>query len=144
MTDADHFRKLEAMYHGANCNRAYGPRLTVSGGKTELVIPVREDFFHAAGAVHGAVYFKALDDAAFFACNSLVRDVIVLTVSFHVLFMRPVSSGEIRAEGRVIQASERLILAESGVCDDQGREIARGTGCFVRSEIRLTEELGYR
>ena len=27
---------------------------------------VRPDFFHAAGAVHGSVYFKLLDDAAYF------------------------------------------------------------------------------
>ena len=144
MTDADHFRKLEAMYHGASCNRAYRPRMSVSEGRAELVIPVRDEFFHAAGAVHGSVLFKALDDAAFFACNSLVRDTIVLTVSFYVLFMRPVSSGELRSTGRVIQASERLLLAEASVSDDQGREVARGTGCFGKSRIRLGEELGYR
>jgi len=65
-------------------------------------------------------------------------------VSFHVLFLRPVSSGELRAEGRVVQVSDRLLLAESSACDDQGREIARGTGCFGKAKIRLTGELGYR
>jgi hypothetical protein len=35
---------------------------------------VRPDFFHAAHAVHGSVYFKALDDAAFFAVASLVQE----------------------------------------------------------------------
>jgi acyl-coenzyme A thioesterase PaaI-like protein len=34
---------------------------------------------HSIHAVHGSVYFKALDDAAFFAVNSLVEDVFVLT-----------------------------------------------------------------
>ena len=107
-------------------------------------LPASSSEAGAAGAVHGSVLFKALDDAAFFACNSLVRDVIVLTVSFHVLFMRPVSSGELRSTGRVIQASDKLLLAESCVCDDQGREVARGTGCFGKSRIRLAGELGYR
>ena len=37
---------------------------------------------HAAGAVHGSYYFKVLDDACYFAANSLVSDVFVLTVSF--------------------------------------------------------------
>jgi acyl-coenzyme A thioesterase PaaI-like protein len=39
--------------------------MCVDEGYAEVVIPVRQDLLHAAGAAHGAVYFKALDDAAF-------------------------------------------------------------------------------
>ncbi len=107
------------------------------------MIPVRPEFFHAAGAVHGSVYFKALDDAAFFAANSLVEDVFVLTASFNLYFTRPISAGEIRATGRVIHRSLRLILAESEATDARGRAIARGSGSFMRSEIRLGPDVGY-
>jgi acyl-coenzyme A thioesterase PaaI-like protein len=61
----DHFRKLEKMYHGAPINRFYDPRLVIEKGRTELKIPIKPEFFHAANATHGSVYFKALDDAAF-------------------------------------------------------------------------------
>ncbi len=104
---------------------------------------MREDFFHSAGAVHGAVYFKALDDVTFFAVQSLVEDQFVVTVSFNLYFTRPISSGEIRAHGRVVQSSPRLFIGEGELTDARGREIARGSGSFMPSRIPLGPEVGY-
>jgi len=143
MDPEEHYRRLERLYAVAPINRYYRPALTVSEGKAELVIPVREDFFHAAGAVHGSVYFKALDDSAFFAANSLVFDVFVLTASFNVYFTRPVSEGELRATGTVVHRSRNLIVAESVVLDSKGRPIGKGSGSFMRSQIALTAGIGY-
>lgn len=139
-----HFRKLERMYVTAPCNRYYRPRITVSEGATAISVPVRKKFFHAAGAVHGSVYFKILDDAAFFACNSLVRDFLVLTASFSVTLLRPVTAGTMRGEGKVLNASRNLMMAESRLFDAGGREVARGVGMFVRSRLRLSSAIGYR
>jgi uncharacterized protein (TIGR00369 family) len=144
MPDEDHFRKLERMYAQAPVNEYFRPTLHVSEGRAEVVLPVRQDFFHAAGGVHGAVYFKALDDAAFFAVSSLVEDVFVLTVSFTVYFTRPVSGGEMRAVGRVVHSSQRLFVAEAEVTDSEGRVVARGSGTFMKSNVPLTPEIGYR
>ena len=112
-------------------------------GYAEVVIPVRQDFFHAAGAVHGSVYFKALDDAAFFAVNSLVDDVFVLTVSFNIYLTRPISQGEMKAIGQVIHRSQRLFVAQSSLADSDGREIGLGSGTYMRSAIQLSPEIGY-
>lgn len=144
MTNDAHFRKLENMYHAAPCNQYYQPRLMVGEGQAEVIIPIRESLFHAAGAAHGSVYFKALDDAAFFSANSLVEDVFVLTTSLNVYLTRPVSSGEIRASGRVVCRSRGQLIAEAILYDSEDREIAVGTGCFRRSKIALTEKIGYR
>lgn len=140
----EHYRKLENMYHSAPCNEYYRPRLTISKGATELIIPVENKLFHAAGAVHGCAYFKALDDSAFFAANSLVEDVFVLTVSFNLHLMRPVTSGEMKARGKVIQFSKSLIMAESILYDCEENELAKGTGNFVKSKIPITPEIGYK
>lgn len=106
-------------------------------------MPVRREFFHAAQAVHGSVYFKALDDAAFFAVNSLVEDVFVLTVSFTVYLTRPVSQGTMKSIGRVVHASRRLYVAESQVYDEGNKVIATGSGTFLRSSISLDSQVGY-
>jgi len=140
---SDHFRKLERMYLSAPVNRSYSPRLEISEGRAVVEFEVGEQFFHAANAVHGAVYFKALDDSAFFAANSLVPERFVLTVSFSVYFTRPVSEGTLRAEGRVVHQSKNLLIAESVLLNGE-REVARGSGTFVPSKIELSEELGYR
>jgi uncharacterized protein (TIGR00369 family) len=104
---------------------------------------VRPDFFHAAHAVHGSVYFKALDDAAFFAVNSLVMDVFVLTVTYNVYLTRPVTEGIMTAAGRVVSRSKNLFVAEAEIVDGRGRSVGRGSGSFMRSTIPLSPDVGY-
>ncbi len=143
MTNEEHYRKLERLYASAPVNEYYAPTMRISEGQAEVTIPVRPHLFHAAGAVHGVVYFKALDDAAFFAVNSLVEDVFVLTASFNVYLTRPISEGEMKATGRVVYGSRRLFVGESVLVDANGQEIARGSGTFMPSSIRLSPEVGY-
>ncbi len=143
MSKDAHYRSLERMYASAPVNEYYRPTLHVSEGQAEVSVQVRPDFFHAAGAVHGSVYFKLLDDAAFFAVNSLVEDVFVVTVSFNLYLTRPVSVGELKAVGRVVHRSKRLYIAESQLVDADGESIARGSGVFMRSTIALSAEVGY-
>jgi len=144
MPKEEHFRRLESMYASAPINEFFRPTLRVSAGRAEVAMPVRPKFFHAAGAVHGAVYFKAMDDAAFFAVASLFDDVFPLTVTFNVYLLRPISEGELRAVGEVVHQSKRLYIAEARLLDAQGREIGRGSGTFMKSQIPLTSEIGYR
>lgn len=143
MPSEQHFRRLESMYHSAPINDYYDPTLTVEAGKARLKFDVRPDFFHAAHAVHGSVYFKALDDAAYFAVNSLVEDVFVLTVTFNIELLRPVSRGILMAEGKVLHASPRLYAAESELKDERGKLLGLGRGTFLPSSIELSPEVGY-
>jgi uncharacterized protein (TIGR00369 family) len=140
----EHFRKLERTYASAPINAYYSPTLTVSEGAAEVILHVERKMHHAAAAVHGSVYFKALDDAAFFAANSLVDDVLVLTASFTVYMLRPISQGRLKAQGWVTHRTGRLLFAESKLEDQDGNQIARGSGTFMRSKIRLTPGVGYQ
>jgi uncharacterized protein (TIGR00369 family) len=145
MTNRDeHYRRLERMYLGAPANEYFRPEIRISEGTAEVRIAVRTDFFHAASAVHGSVYFKLLDDATFFAASSLVEDVFVLTASFNIYFLRPVSSGVMTAKGRVVSRSSRLLIGEGIITDDDGKEVARGSGTFMPGRAKLDEKLGYR
>ena len=107
--------------------------MRIEAGRATVRFAVRPDMHHAMQGVHGAFYFKALDDAAFFAANSMVTDVFVLTVSFTVQFLRPIAEGEMIAEGLVVKAARELLFAESVVRDGRGRELGKGTGVFARS-----------
>lgn len=141
--NTDHYRKLVNMYYTAPLNEYYLPEMKIEEGRAELTIDVRSDFFHAAGAVHGSVYFKMLDDAAFFAANSVVEEVFVYTVSFTTYMTRPISEGIIRAEGKVVSATKNLIIAESVAYNKDGKQIGRGNGTFMKSGIKLDESIGY-
>lgn len=139
-----HFETIIAMYNRAPINEYFQPTLRIpEAGQAELEMNVRPEFHHAARAIHGSVYFKALDDATFFAVQSLVADVFVLTSSFQLYFLRPVSEGRLLARGRVVSQSKRVFLAEGVLLDSRAREVARGSGTFMPSNIRLGPELGY-
>ncbi len=140
----DHFRRLERMYLSAPVNTLYSPRIEVTGGAAVITFDVDEQHFHAAGSLHGSVYFKGLDDAAFFAVSSVVRDAFVVTASFTIYLTRPVTGGVLRAEGRVTSRSTNLFVAESVLYVEPDREVARGSGTFMRSRVPLSAELGYR
>jgi len=139
-----HFQKLENMMHSAPIVKLTGARVAIRHGESEITLPVKREFFHSAGAMHGAMYFLALDNAAFFAVNSLVEDVFVLTTSFTTYLTRPVSEGRVRAVGRVLNQNKTQFLAESVLFDSDDREIGRATGLFVRSRIPLTSDIGYQ
>ena len=143
MTQDPHFVALQNMYLAAPINAFYRPSIEVYDAGAKIEIDVSEKLFHAAGSVHGSVYFKMLDDAAFFAANSLEREVFVLTTSFTTYLTRPVSSGTLRSVGRVVNRNASQWIAEAVVHDAKEREIGRGSGIFVRSKLPLIGAKGY-
>ncbi|MBT4775514.1 MAG: PaaI family thioesterase [Crocinitomicaceae bacterium] len=144
--NAEHFRKLERMYLGANFNKALyeTSSITISEGRCSVGLEVNETYFHALGAMHGSVYFKMLDDAAFFAVSSVVDDYFVLTTSFNINLIRPVSEGKVRAFGEIRFSSENLFTASATLFNDVGKEVAFGTGNFVKSKVPLSQKIGYK
>jgi uncharacterized protein (TIGR00369 family) len=87
---------------------------------------------------------RRIDDAAFFAANSRVADVFVLTASFHLDFFRPVSTGTVRATGTLIYEGRRMLTAEAVLRDQGGQVLARGRGTFLRSSLPLGPDIGYK
>jgi hypothetical protein len=60
--------------------------MTIVKGSATIDIPLSEKFHHSAGGVHGSVYFKMLDDAAFFAANSLEPEFFCINDLIHHLY----------------------------------------------------------
>lgn len=140
-----HLRALEALYASAPVNSLFASQLVLpSAGRSEISFEVDPNSFHAAGAAHGTVYFKMLDDAAFYAANSLVSDRFLLTTAFNLHFTKAMKAGPARAEGRWISGKRRVFVAEARIVDSEGEECARGTGTFLRSHIALSGLDGYQ
>ncbi|MEM6857126.1 MAG: PaaI family thioesterase [Pseudomonadota bacterium] len=139
-----HHRALERLYASAPINNKFQSTLEIPGeGVSSLHFTITEDVFHAAGAAHGTIYFKMLDDAAFYAANTLSTDFFLLTTSFNMNFTKPVRAGDVIAEGRWVSGKRRVFVAESRLIDGEGDEIGRGTGTFMRSRIALSGLPGY-
>jgi uncharacterized protein (TIGR00369 family) len=142
---AAHFRALESLYAAAPINRLFESSLEIpESGVARIHFQIDDRYFHAGGAAHGTSYFKMLDDAAFYACNSLVTDRFLLTTAFNLLFTRPLKQGPVVAEGRWISGQRRVFIGEARLIDADGEEAARGTGTFMRSSIPLAGLPGYK
>ncbi|RJY09564.1 PaaI family thioesterase [Aurantiacibacter aquimixticola] len=142
--EAAHFRALENLYAAAPVNALFASQLDIlAPGHARITFETDERYFHAAGATHGTLYFKMLDDAAFYAANSLVSDRFLLTTGFNLHFTKPLRRGTVIAEGRWISGKRRVFIAESNLMDADGEEIGRGTGTFMRSHIALSGLAGY-
>lgn len=139
-----HWHALERLYGSAPINHKFRSSLEIPGeGLSRITFLVEPDCFHAAGAAHGTIYFKMLDDAAFYAANTLVTDRFLLTTSFNLHFSQPIKGGTVIAEGRWISGRRRVLVAEARLVDEEGEEVGRGTGTFMRSRMSLSSLPGY-
>ncbi len=141
---AAHYRALEALYRHAPINGLFQSEIEIQEGFARIRFEVDERSYHAANAAHGTLYFKMMDDAAFYACNSLVSDRFLLTTAFNLLFTRPLRSGPVIAEGKWASGRRRVLIGEARLIDANGDEAARGTGTFMRSRIPRSSLEGYR
>ena len=140
-----HFRALETLYRSAPINDGFDSELEIAeAGLARIRFQIEERHFHAAGAAHGTLYFKMMDDAAFYACNSRVSDRFLLTTAFNLMFTKPLRPGPAVAEGRWVSGKRRVLIGEARLIDSDGEEAARGTGTFMRSSIALAGLPGYR
>ena len=140
-----HFRALESLYRSQPINDLFASEIEIAEpGLARIRFEVQPSSFHAAAAAHGTLYFKMMDDAAFYACNSLVSDRFLLTTAFNLVFTRPLKPGQVVAEGRWISGRRRVFVGEARLLLPDGEEAARGTGTFMRSHIALSSLEGYR
>ena len=142
-TENQHYSALCAMYLEAPINRIYAPNINIWNSGSEISITLKEDFFHSGGAVHGSVYFKMLDDAAYFAANSIEFRYFVLTADFRIDLLRPCSHGRITAKGSIIRAGRQDILAESKLFTEDNKLLATGIGRFSRGKLPLSSVESY-
>ena len=131
-----HYRRAARMYRYAPINAAerHESRVRVGAGTAVATAPVKEEFCHTAGGLHGSGYFKLLDDAAFFAAQSMNPTHFVVTTSFTSYITKvvvPAKVPTLTSTGTVTSSTKGLILAEAVLRTPDGTEVARGSGTFM-------------
>ena len=97
-----------------------------------VVVAVEPSGIHLnpAGTVHGGLTATLLDSCMGLAIQStLEKGVGQTTLEFKISLLRPITpeTGEIRAEGIVLNRGRRVGTAEGRVTDGKGRLLAHGT-----------------
>ena len=113
-----------------------GFRITeVEKGRVVLLGTPDRRSYNLIGTVHGGWAAAILDSAlALSALSTLEADQGFTTVDIRINYLRPLSieTGEVRAEGRVLQGGRRLAYCEAKLTDAAGKLICHGTGsCLI-------------
>ena len=96
--------------------------------------------YNLIGTVHGGWTASILDSAmALATLSSLDEHHLFTTLDIKVNYVRGMTAdtGEVRAEGRVVNAGRRVILSESRLTDGAGKLLATGQStCLVIPRAR--------
>ncbi len=114
--------------------RAMGMSIVeIEDRRAVLRVEIQDAHLNADGIVHGGVLPAIADGAMGNALRTLRGEAAqVFTVEASLQYLRPVTSGSLLAEGRVVQSGRRISFAEVEIRDESsGKTVARGTGVFV-------------
>jgi uncharacterized protein (TIGR00369 family) len=106
-----------------------GARITESQpGRVVLELVAGPQHRHGGGVVQGGVITQIADAAMGMSLATLQEDgVWNTTIELKINFIRPVTSGRLRAVGRVVEMKQTLMFSEADVLDDQDRLVARAS-----------------
>lgn len=112
--------------------------MTISNGTADLTMSLGTEYEQALGSVHGMIFFKVVDETAFYAAQSLVPDVWLTTASVHMNITGPLSSGStVAAHAQVLHQTRSSFIVESRVTNAAGDLVAQATVTMVRTKQPL-------
>jgi uncharacterized protein (TIGR00369 family) len=93
--------------------------------------------FHGGSGpiVHGGLVATLLDTAMGGACHSVLHEgETFLTADLRAEFFRPTRPGTLRAEGRVVHRTKRMVFCAADLNDDEGTHLASACTQVLRSD----------
>jgi uncharacterized protein (TIGR00369 family) len=131
---------LQGILAGEYANLPIGEHLgfrlaAVDKGKVTMVGRPDERSFNYLNSVHGGWTAAILDTAMALSSLSLLdAGQTFTTLDIRINYLRPLTleTGEVRAEGRVIQGGRKVAYCEANLLDGAGKLLAHGTGsCLI-------------
>ena len=109
---------------------------TVEEGHVVLEFEASEKHHQPNGVVQGGV-LTAIADAAMGMAGMTMQEVgwANTTVELKINFIRPVVSGLVKAEGRVVKVGRTVIFTEATVLNAEGKVAARATSSVLAFQL---------
>lgn len=105
--------------------------ISVAAGRSELALTIGPFHMQSLGAVHGGVLATLIDSAIANAVYSARTDGRKgVTVDLNVTFIKPASTGLLRALGQVESQGRSIMVGSCEVLDGEGTRVALGKATF--------------
>jgi len=109
----------------------------VSRGYTAFTGSPKFEYYNPLGSIHGGYTSSLLDSCMSCAVHSVLEaGYSYATLEIKINYVRPITfdTGEIRAEGKVVNSGKRISTAEGRLYDAAGKLYAHGTTtCLILS-----------
>jgi acyl-CoA thioesterase len=118
-TDADdpRWNRVRAAFGRVAYARFLGLELCeTENGRTAICLDVRDDLKQNHGVVHGGAIASLIDTASAFAILAVIeQNEKVTTTDLTIQYLRPVTSGRIVAEAKIVRAGRRRFVVSVDV-----------------------------
>jgi len=141
----EHYKKLINMYGSAPIQKKFpGIDLKIKKLEAEITLPIDESYHHAGGSLHGAIYFRLLDDVCYFAAMSEETEYFYVTKTFSIQYYRPMKKGLMIARSEQIKFEGDEFTASGSIYNEEGKKLASGSGVFSKIPVKLDPAIGYK
>lgn len=107
-------------------------------GEVGLKMNAGREYTTVRGRLHGGICAAFADTAMGWAIISLGRTCV--TVDMYINYFAPVlEETELRAEGNIIHAGRRTVVAEATITTDRGELVAKSRGTFSLKKGNMEE-----
>ena len=115
--------------------------VAVDEGKVVVELQASERHHHPGGVVQGGI-ITAIADAAMGISLMTAQPAgeANTTIELKINFIRPVTHGRIRAEGKVVEIRKSLLFSEADVYDEEGHLVAHATSTCIAIPNRWPAE----
>jgi uncharacterized protein (TIGR00369 family) len=104
----------------------------VGQGTASFTMDVKPEFMNSVGVLHGGIVTTISDAAMGIACGSLLDfNTGMTTIELKINFIRPLKSGQLRGNGRVVNKGARTAIVEAEVINEAGKLIAKTQGTML-------------
>lgn len=129
----EYIKELQVIVGEAPFPKHMAMRLTeMDMGQATIELELSTVHLQPFGLVHGGVIATMIDTATFWAVfMSIPEDAGLVNVDLKLNYLRPVTKGKMKAEGRSIREGKSICYSEARVYNDLGSLIAHGTSTLM-------------
>jgi uncharacterized protein (TIGR00369 family) len=106
----------------------------VSSGTATLALEIRQELKQNHGVVHGGAIASLIDTAMAFAIiTQLKPEERVSTVDLTISYLRPLTTGRVKAIAQVLRAGRRLFVVSAQVFDRHEKLAATALSTYLKA-----------
>lgn len=105
----------------------------LSNGQVTIHLRVRDELLQNQGVVHGGAIASLIDTASAFAVLTQIDlNERVTTTDLTIHYLRPITSGQMTAQARVVRGGRRLFVLSVDVFNDQEVLLATAVTTYIK------------